>query len=151
VGGVVGGLFLLLIIALLLIIIIILLYRNARSKGKLTIADNMVAYTAAGQDQGANVIINPNPSYRPFKQESNVYTVDQGVIINPNPSYQPFKQQSNMYSAGPEGDYEEIGEGSTGVCNPAYNDTSDSGYVVKAIDLTRPQIDSNDYSYVRKL
>ena len=126
VGGVVGG-GLLLIIALLLIVIIILLYRNTRSKGKLTITDNTVAYTAAGQDQGVNVIINPNPSYRPFKQENN-----------------------NMYSAGPEGDYEEIGEGYTVVSNPTYNDASDSGYVVKAIDFTRSQID-NSYSYVRKL
>jgi len=130
-----GGLFFLFIIVLLLIVIIILLCRNARSKGKLTITDNMVAYTAASQDQGANVIINPNPSYRPFKQESNVY------------------------SAGPE--YEEIGQRSMIVCNQAFDDTSNSfddtsnsGYVVKAIDPTRPKIEkkyTNDYSYVRKL
>ena len=129
-GAVGGGLFLLFIIALLLIVIIVLLYRNTKSKGQLAITDNTVAYTVGDQDQGANVIINPNPSYIPSKRESNVY------------------------SAGPDGDYEEIGQGSMVVCNPAFDDASGSGYVINAIDYTRPKFETNntyDYSYVRKV
>ena len=125
-GAVGGGLFLLFLIALLLFVIIVLLCRNTRTKGKLDITENTVAYKAGNQDQGANVIINPNPSYKPFKRESNVY------------------------SSSPEAEYDEIG--SFGVCNPAYDqDTSDSGYVVKAIDYTRPSSNTYEYSYARKL
>ena len=77
IGGAIGGILLVTIILLLLIIIIILLYRNKKSRGQLDIGNAAVAYKkAADLDQGANIIINPNPSYTLVKRESNAYSTD---------------------------------------------------------------------------
>ena len=74
VGTIIGGILLTTIIALLIIIIIILLYCNKRSKGQLDITNIPVTYRATGLDCSANVIVTPNPSYRPVKRESNAYS-----------------------------------------------------------------------------
>ena len=115
IGTIIGGI-LLIIIALLIVIITILLYRNKRSKGQLDITNTSVAYKAAGTDLGANVVINPNPSYHPVKRESNVYSP--GMEL--------------------ESAYDEIGEGSMIVKNPMFSSQvkiDDNDYVISAKEL----------------
>ena len=116
VGTIIGGISLTTIIALLIIIIIILLYRNKRSKGQLDITNTPVTYRATGLDHSDKVIITPNPSYRPVKRESNVYS--------PGIEHEPA--------------YDEIGEGSMIVKNPMFSSKAKSDeydYVISATEL----------------
>ena len=118
IGAVVGGILLLIIIALLLLIIIILLYENKSSKGRLDITSTSVAYKAANLDLGAsdNVVIKPNPTYHPIKQESSVYS--QGMELEPAD--------------------DEIGEGSLIMRNPTFfteDKSNEYDYVISVNDL----------------